>query len=126
METQKIINLLNDESKISTKKWYAIDSQTAKGKDDQNNSIKVEREYIKSNLCDYSEAFILVTGDISVAVNDNTDVAFKNCASFSTSKTEINDVFVDEGNHIYIAMPMYNLIEYIDNYSDTSRSLWQF
>ena len=52
METQKIINLLNDESKISTKKWYAIDSQTAKGKHDQNNSIKVEIEYIKSNLCD--------------------------------------------------------------------------
>ena len=126
METQKIINLLNDESKISTKKWYAIDSQTAKGKHDQNNSIKVEIEYIKSNLCDYSEAFILVTGDIRVAVNDNTDVAFKNCVSFYTSKTEINDAFVDEGNHIYIAMPMYNLIEYIDNYSDTSRSLWQF
>ena len=126
METQKIINLLNDESKTSTKKWYAIDSQTVKGKHDQNNSIKVEIEYIKSNLCDYSEAFILVTGDIRVAVNDNTDVAFKNCASFYTSKTEINDVFVDEGNHIYIAMPMYNLIEYIDNYSDTSRSLWQF
>ena len=117
---------MNDESKISTKKWYAIDSQTAKGKHDQNNSIKVEREYIKSNICDYSEAFILVTGDIRVAVNYNTDVAFKNCASFSTSKTEINDAFVDEGNHIYIAMPMYNLIEYIDNYSGTSRSLWQF
>ena len=37
-----------------------------------------------------------------------------------------NDVFVDEANHIYIAMPMYNLIEYSDNYSDTSGSLWQF
>ena len=39
--------------------------------------------------------------------------------------TEINDVFIDEVNHIYIAMPMYNLIEYSDNYADTSRSLWQ-
>ena len=38
----------------------------------------------------------------------------------------MNDVFVDEANHTYIAMPMYNLIEYSDNYSDTSRSLWQF
>ena len=37
-----------------------------------------------------------------------------------------NDIFVDEANHIYIAMPMYNLIEYSDNYSDTSGSLWQF
>ena len=40
--------------------------------------------------------------------------------------TVINDVFVDRADHIYIAMPMYNLIEYNDNYSDTSGSLWQF
>ena len=39
---------------------------------------------------------------------------------------QINDVFIDETNHIYIAMPMYNLIEYGDNYSDTSGSLWKF
>ena len=51
---------------------------------------------------------------------------FKNRASFSTCKTKINDVFVDQGNHIYVAMPKYNLIEYCDNYSDTSGSLWQF
>ena len=58
--------------------------------------------------------------------NINTDVAFKNWVPFSTYKTEINDVFIDEANHIYIAMPTYNLIEYSDNYSDTSGSLWQF
>ena len=40
--------------------------------------------------------------------------------SFSTCTTKINDVFVDEGNHIYVAMPMYSLIEYSDNYSDFS------
>ena len=97
-----------------------------KGKYDQNNSIKFETESIKSKLCDYSDAFILVTGHITVAASNNTDVAFKNCAQFSTSKTEYNDVFVDEANHIYIAMPMYNLIEYSDNYSGTSGSLWQF
>ena len=44
----------------------------------------------------------------------------------STCKTVINDVFVDEANHIYIAMPIHNLIEYSDNYSDTSESLWYF
>ena len=130
METQRIINLLNDssneESKFATKKLYIIDSQTAKGKYDQNNSIKFETESIKSSLCDYSDALILVTSDIAVAANNDTDVAFKNCAPFSTCKTVINDVFVDEANHIYIAMPMYNLIEYSDNYSDTSGSLWQF
>ena len=130
METQKIINLLNDssneESKFATKKWYVIDSQTTKGKYKQGDTIKFETETIKSSLCDYSDAFILVTGNITVAANNDTDVAFKNCAPFSTCTTKINDVFVDEANHIYIAMPMYNLIEYSDNYSDTSGSLWQF
>ena len=130
METQKIIKLLNDssneESKFATKKWYVIDSQTTKGKYKQGDTIKFETETIKSSLCDYSDAFILVTGNITVAANNDTDVAFKNCAPFSTCTTKINDVFVDEANHIYIAMPTYNLIEYSDNYSDTSGSLRQF
>ena len=116
----------NEESKFATKKWYVIDSQTTKGRYKQDDTIKFETETIKSSLCDYSDAFILVTGNITVAANNNTDVAFKNCAPFSTCTTKINDVFVDEANHIYIAMPMYNLIEYSDNYSDTSGSLWQF
>ena len=65
METQKIMNLLNDssngESKFATKKWYVIESQTAKDKYSKNNSIKFETESIKSSLCDYSNEFILVT-----------------------------------------------------------------
>ena len=129
METQKIINLLNDssneESKFATKKWYVIDSQTTKGKYKQGDTIKFETETIKSSPCDYSDASVLVTGNITVTVNNNTNVAFKNCAPFSTCKTVINDAFIDEANHIYIAMPMNNLIGYSDNYSDTS-SLWQF
>ena len=130
METQKIINLLNDssneESKFTTKKWYVIDSQTKKDKYNQNNSIKFETESIKSSLRDYSDAFVLVTGDITLTADNNTYVSFKNRALFSTCKTEINDVFTDEANHIYNAMPMYNLIEYSDNYSNTSGRLWQF
>ena len=130
METQKIINLLNDssneESKFATKKWYFIDSQTTKGKYKQGDTINFETETIKSSLCDYSGVFILVTGNITVAANNDADVAYKNCAPFSTCTTKINDIFVDEANHIYIAMPMYNLIEYGNNYSDTSGSLWQF
>ena len=122
METQKIINLLNDssnkESKFATKNWYIIDSQTTKGKFKQGDNIKFETETIKSSLSDYSDAFILVEGNITVAANNDTDVAFKNFAPFPTCRTEIDDIFVDEENHIYIAMPMYNLIEYSDNYSD--------
>ena len=130
METQKIINLLNDssneESKFATKKWYVIDSQTTKGKYKQGNTIKFETETIKSSLCDYSDAFILITGNITVNKANEPDIALKNCAPFSTSKTVIDDVFVDEANHIYIAMSMYSSIEYSDNYSDASGSLWQF
>ena len=52
-----------------------------------------------------------------------TQVASKNCAAFKSSRTEINDTFVDEADFINIAIPMYNLMEYSDNYSDTSGSL---
>ena len=64
---------------------------------------------------------ITVTGG-----NANTKVAFKNCAPFIECRTEINETFFDETEHLNIAMPMYNLIEYSDNYSDTSGSFWQF
>ena len=97
-----------------------IDSETTKGKYKEGDTIKFEIETIKSSLCDYSDAFILVTGNITVAANNDTDVAFKNCAPFSTCTTKINDVFVDEANHIYIPMPIYHLIEYSNNYSDSS------
>ena len=103
-----------------SQKWYFLDSQTAKGKYSQNNPIKFETETIKSRFCNCSDAFVSVTGDITVNVNNGIHVAFKNCAPFSTCKTKINDVFIDEANHIYIAMPIYNLIEYSDNYSNTS------
>ena len=107
-------------------KMVCYRSQTEKGKYEQNNSMKFETKSIKSSLCDYFDAFILVTGDITVAANNNKNVVFKNCALFSTCKTEINDVFVDGANLIYIAMPMYNLTGYSDNYSGTSGRLWQF
>ena len=88
METQKIINLLNDqsneESKFATKKCYVTDSETTKGKYKQEDTIKFETESIKSSFCDYSDAFILVTGNITIAANNDTYVAFKNCAPFST------------------------------------------
>ena len=124
METQKIVNLLNgsdnENSKFATKKWYIIDNES-NGNYSHENTIKFLTKSIESSLCDYSDAFILVTGNIAVDANSNADVAFKNCAPFSTCTTKINDIFADEASHIYIAMPMYNLIEYSDNYSDTSR-----
>ena len=101
------------------KKSYVIGSKRY----NQNSSIKLETESIKSSLCDYYNAFILVAEDMTVTADNNTDVAFKNCAPFSTCNTKIHDVLIDEANHIHIAMPIYNLIEYSDNYSDSSGSL---
>ena len=74
------------------KNWYVIDSQTTKGKYKQSDTIKFETETIKSSFCDYSDAFILVTGNIIVAANNDTDVTFTNYAPFSTCKTATNYV----------------------------------
>ena len=130
METQKIVNLLNgsdnENSKFATKKWFVVDRES-KGNYSHENPIKFLTSSLESNLCDYSDAYILVTGNITVTGGDeNTKVAFKNCAPFRECRTEINETFIDNAERINIAMPMYNLIEYGDNYSDTSVSLWQF
>ena len=90
-------------------------------------TVTFETKVKKSNLCDYSDAYILVIGDITATGGDtNTRVAFKNCAPFTKCITHINDEDIDGANNIDIIMPMNNLIEYSDNYSDTSGSLWQF
>ena len=129
METQKIVNLLNstnnENSKFATKKCYIIDSESD-GVYSRENEIKFLTNSLESNLCDYSDAYILVTGNITVVgPTDNTKVAFKNCAPFR-KLGQITETFVDDAQHINIAMPISNLIEYSDNYSDTSGSLWQF
>ena len=66
------------------KKCYVIDSQTKKDKNKPRDTIKFETETIKSNLCDYSDAFILVTGNLTVNAANDTDVGFKNCAPIFT------------------------------------------
>ena len=111
----------NENWKFATRKWYIIDSES-KGNYSQENEIKFWTSSLESSLCDYSDAYILVKGNITVTGgNANTKVAFKNCAPFRKCRTEINETFVDDAQHINIAMP---LIEYSDNYSDTSGSLW--
>ena len=90
---------------------------------------------LRSSLCDYSEAYILVKGNISVnntaaadadANNTNKKVIFKNCAPFTSCISKINNTQIDNAEYIDIVMPMYNLIEYSNNYSKTSGSLWQY
>ena len=88
---------------------------------------KVFNQIYRIKSCDYSDTYVLVTGNITaIGADNNTKVAFNNCASFRKCGTEINETFVDDAQRINIAMPMYNLIEYSDNYFDTSRSLCQF
>ena len=90
------------------------------------NPITFLTSWLESSLYNYSDAYVLVTGNIAVVgANNNIKVAFKNCTPFRKCRTEINENFIDKAEHINIAMPMYNLIEYSDNYSDTSGSLWQ-
>ena len=89
---------------------------------------------LRSSLCYYSDAYVLVKGDITlnntagegVAANNATKKAiFKNCAPFTNCISKINYTQIDNAEYIDIVMPMYNLIEYSDNYSKTSGSLWQ-
>ena len=90
---------------------------------------------LKSSLCDYSDAYILVKGTITVnntaaacaaGNNDNIKVIFKNCDPFINCISEINNTQIDNAKDIDIVMPMYNLIEYSDNYAKTTGSLWQY
>ena len=86
-----------------------IDSRIS-GTYSEDDPIKFLTKSIESSLCDYSDAYILVTGNITVAGgNANTKVAFKNCAPFKECRTEINETFVNKTEHINIAMSMYNL-----------------
>ena len=130
METQKIVNLLNNSeneySRFATNKGNIIDSES-NGNYAHENPVNIFKKSIESSLCDYSDAYVLATGNINIAGgNNNKKVAFKNCSPFSKYRIEINETSIDEAEHINIAMPMYNLFEYSISYSDTSGRLWQF
>ena len=126
METQKIVNLLgdanNEYSKFATWKWYVINDQNNTDYGERNEgstTVKFETKVIKSN------AYILVTGNITATGGDaNTRVAFKNCVPFTKCITHINDEHVDNADNLDIIMPMLNLTECSNNYSDTSGCLW--
>ena len=139
MENQKIANLLenetNEPSKFRTKNWVEINDEsrgTYTG-----NSIRFKTTMLRSNSCDYADAYILVKGTVTITGTGNADatkqadkrdkgVTFKNCAPFTKCISRINNTDIDNAQDIDIVMPMYNLIEYSDNYSKTSGSLWQY
>ena len=138
MENQKIINLLDkidtDSKHFATKKWYIINDENNtnyrvnKDTGESNpDTIKYDTRVLKPNLCDHAEAYILVDGTIRAAAADNnTKLALKNCAPFIKCNLEINDEHVDTADNLDIVVPMYNLIEYSDNYQDSSAALYQY
>ena len=141
MEYQKIANLIDDTpnqpSKFRTRNWVEINDES-RGTYNVYSQIKFKTTMLKSSLCDYSDAYILVKRTISVndtaagdAINNNNNnnnkkVIFKNCAPFTNCISEINNTQIDNAKDIDIVIPMYNLIEYSDNYAKTTGSLWQY
>ena len=130
MEYQKIANLLDNAShqpsKFRTRNWDKINDES-RGKY-TSNDIKFKTTVLRSNLCDYADAYILVKGIITITSAGNDDatkradekdkgVTFKNCAPFTKCISRINNTDIDNAQDIDIVMPMYNLIEYSDNYS---------
>ena len=132
MEYQKISNLLESTSdnlsKLRTRNWVEINDESI------NDDIRFKTTMLKSNLCDYADSYILVKGTITVnGEGDNAGerqaderdkgVTFKNCAPFTKCISRVNNTDIDNAHDVDIVMPMYNSIEYSDNYSKTSGSL---
>ena len=126
----------NQPSKFKTKNWVEINDESREAYN-VNSQIKFKTTMLKFRLCDYSDAYIHVKGKITI-VGEGDDAAarqaderdkgavFKNCPPFTLCVSEINNTQIDNCKDIDIIMPMYNLIEYSDNYAKTSGSLWQY
>ena len=140
MEYQKIANLLDNipdqPFKFRAKNWVEINDES-KESYSTGSDITFKTTMLRSNLCDYADTYILVYGTTTITGagdNDatkrlderNKGVIFKNCASFTKCISRISGTEIDNAQDIDIVMPMYNLIEYSDNYSKTSGSLWQY
>ena len=152
MEYQKIANLLdsapNRPSKFRTRNWVEINDESRGTY--TSNDIKFKTTMLSSNLCDYADSYILVKETITIIGNagaepnpdapktaaqllaarqaDERDkgVIFKNCGPFTKCISKINNTGIDNAQDINVVMPMYVLIEYGDNYSKSSGSLWQY
>ena len=136
MQYQKIENLLdsasNQPSKLRTKNWVEINDESRGAY--TSNDIKFKTTMLRSNLFDYADAYILVKGTITITSAGYDDTAkqldernkgiiFKNCAPFTKCISRINNTDIDNAQGIDIAMSMYDLTEYSNNYSKTSGSL---
>ena len=137
MEYQKITNLLGttlDEiPRFITKKWVEVHDQSGSADDRYKPSkqIRFKTSMLRSDLCDFSDAHIVVKGDITLTKTNtrgfidtrNRFLAFKNNASFTNCISKNNNVFIDKAVDLDIVMPIYNLLEYSKNYRKMMTSL---
>ena len=140
MEYQKITNLLGTTTdkvpRFITKKWVEGHDQSGEAENRYKLSkpIRVKSSILKSDLCDFSDAYIVVKGDITLTKANgrgiidirNRFLAFKNNAPFTNCISKINNVLIDNAEDLDIVMPMYNLLEYSKSYSKTTWSLWNY
>ena len=121
MEYQKTANLIDDDASNQPRNWIETNDESRRAYN-VNSQIKFKTTMLKSSLCDYSDAYILAKGTITVnntsaqgvaANNTNKEVIFKNCAPFTNCISEINNTQIDNGKDIDIVMPVYNLINIV-------------
>ena len=137
MEYDKINNLLDSESeqlsKFVTREYVSVNSLS--NTYNENKSIRFKTPMLRSDLCDYADAYILVDGKITVRANagvnnirdkKNRPLIFKNNAPFVSCITRINCELIKDADDSDIVMPMYNLLEYSKNYRKTIGSLYNY
>ena len=130
MEYQKITNLLGNTSdkvpRFITKKWIEVHDQSG-GTYNTNKQIKFKTSILRSDLCDYSDAYIVVKGKIIVTNPDNDaydkKLARKNNAPFTSCISKIDNALINNAEDLDIVVPMYNLLEYSKNYRKKTGSL---
>ena len=110
------------DSKLVTRKWSIVNGNS-NANYDEGTEIICNTEVLKSNFCDWSDAYILVRGDIITKAHNNTG-GFKSCAPFIKCITKIDGSTIDNAEDLYLVMLIYNLLEYSSDYSDTTGSLW--
>ena len=133
MEYQKITNLLgNIPDKVPrfiTKKWVEVHDQSGETYN-TNKQIRFKTLMLRSDLCDYSDTYIVVKGKITVTNPDNDaydkKLAFTDNAPCLSCISKINNTFINNAEDFDIVMPMYNLLEYSKNYGKTTGSLWNY
>ena len=135
MEFQKIVNLLDiisdnkDLPRYVTKKWIEVYDQSEKNYN-PNKEIRIKTPMLRSDLCDFSDAYIVVKGDITVTnpnnARRNKAVAFKNNTPFINCISKINGVKIDNAEDLDVVIPMYNLLAYSKNHRKTTGSIWNY